>query len=118
MLVYAVVIAIVLTAFFHLTRIASLGAIFYLVMDIIVHWGLLRHLRKKINAKAAIVVTAIGLDVLVLGAFLWIKAASDPLVIIVALVLMALVFVGECWFLKESINISSWPLTTRRGHSC
>tara|TARA_R110001592_G_scaffold68626_1_gene210275 strand:- start:31584 stop:32888 length:1305 start_codon:yes stop_codon:yes gene_type:complete len=102
MLVYAVVIAIVLTAFFNLSRIASLGAIFYLVMDIIVHWGLLRHLRKDVNATAAIVVTAIVLDLIVLGAFLWIKAASDPLVITVALVLMVFVFAGERWFLRST----------------
>lgn len=39
MLVYIIVIAIVLTIFFDLSRIASLGAIYYLVMDIIIHWG-------------------------------------------------------------------------------
>lgn len=41
MLVYIIVIAIVLTIFFDLSRIASLGAIYYLVMDIIIHWGCL-----------------------------------------------------------------------------
>lgn len=45
MLVYVLVIALVLTVFFDLSRIASLGAIFYLVMDIVIHWGVLRHLR-------------------------------------------------------------------------
>ena len=59
MLVYAVVLAIILAAFFNLTRIASLGAIFYLVMDIVVHWGVLRHLQKEVNAKAPIIIAAI-----------------------------------------------------------
>ena len=38
-LVYTVVLAAFLAAFFDLSRIASLGAIFYLVMDIVIHWG-------------------------------------------------------------------------------
>lgn len=50
-LVYTVVLALVLTAFFDLTRIAALGIIFYLIMDIAVHWGMLalfapRHSRQ------------------------------------------------------------------------
>ncbi|MCO6359195.1 APC family permease [Roseivirga pacifica] len=100
MLVYIAVIAIVLAIFFDLSRIASLGAIFYLTMDIIIHWGVLRYLRKEVNAKAPIVVTAIILDSVVLGAFLWLKATSDPLIIYVGLISMILIFIGEKWFLK------------------
>jgi hypothetical protein len=100
MLVYTVIIAITLTAFFDLTRIASLGAIFYLTMDVILQWGVLKNLRKKVNINVAIVIAAIILDLLVLGAFLWIKASSDILVIVVSVVLMVLVFVGERWFLQ------------------
>ncbi|WP_339869694.1 APC family permease [uncultured Algoriphagus sp.] len=100
MLVYTVIIAIILTAFFDLTRIASLGAIFYLTMDIILQWGVLKNLRKEVNVNAAIVVTAILLDLIVLGAFLWIKASDDLLVIVVSVVLMILVFIGERWFLE------------------
>jgi len=102
MLVYTVVSAITLTVLFDLTRIASLGAILYLVMDIGIHWGILRNLRKEIEAKAAIVITAIILDLVVLGAFLWIKISSDPLVVIVAVILTILVFTGEKWFLKKN----------------
>ena len=105
MLVYIAVIAIVLAIFFDLSRIASLGAIFYLTMDIIIHWGVLRYLRKEVNAKAPIVVTAIILDSVVLGAFLWLKATSDPLIIYVGLISMILIFIGEKWFLKTK-NIS------------
>ena len=104
MLVYTVVIAILLTAFFDLSRIASLGAIFYLTMDVILQWGVLKNLRKKVNVNIAIVITAILLDLLVLGAFLWIKASSDFLVIVVSIVLMFLVFVGERWFLQWKTN--------------
>lgn len=104
MLVYTVVSAIALTVLFDLTRIASLGAILYLVMDIGIHWGVLKNLRKEIKANAAIIGTAIILDLIVLGAFLWIKISSDVLVVIVAVVLMILVFAGEKWFLKRTNN--------------
>ncbi len=40
-LVYTIALAMFLTIFFDLSRIASLGVIFYLVMDIAVHWGVL-----------------------------------------------------------------------------
>ncbi len=102
MLVYVAVIAIVLTIFFDLSRIASLGAIFYLVMDIRIQWGILRNLRKEVKANSAIIITAILLDAVVLSAFLWIKASSDIIVIIVALVAMTLIFLGERWFLKKN----------------
>ncbi len=104
MLVYTVVSAITLTVLFDLTRIASLGAILYLVMDIGIHWGILKNLRKEIEANAAIIIAAIILDLIVLGAFLWIKISSDPLVVIVAVVLTILVFTGEKWFLKKTKN--------------
>ena len=70
-------------------------------MDITIHWGVLKHLRKDVKAKASIVITAIALDTVVLGAFLWIKGTSDLLVIVVSAGLMLLVFGGEHWFLKR-----------------
>ena len=104
MLVYVAVIAIVLTIFFDLSRIASLGAIFYLVMDIGIQWGILRNLRKEVKANSAIIITAILLDVIVLSAFLWIKASTDITVIIVALVAITLIILGERWFLTANNN--------------
>lgn len=101
MLVYIVVIAIVLTIFFDLSRIASLGAIFYLVMDMIIHWGVFKHLRKEVKANGFILLTALLLDFIVLTAFLWIKAKSDIFLIIIAAVSMSLVFIGERWFLTR-----------------
>ena len=99
MLVYIVVIAITLTIFFDLSRIASIGAIFYLVMDMIVHWGVYKHLRKDVKAKGAILITALLLDLTVLTALVWIKASSDIFVVIVSAIGIALVFAGEKWFL-------------------
>jgi amino acid transporter len=100
MLVYTVVIAIVLTIFFDLSRIASLGAIFYLIMDIIVQWGVYKKLRKEIEANGFILLTTILLDVVVLSAFLWIKGSTDLVLIAVAAISLLLIFFGEKWFLK------------------
>lgn len=101
MLVYVVCLAIVLTIFFDLSRIASLGAIFYLIMDMIIHWGVFKHLRKVVKANGIIVITALLLDFVVLIAFLWIKAKSDILVLIVAGIVMTVVFAGEKFFLAR-----------------
>lgn len=98
-LVYTVVLAAVLAAFFDLSRIASLGAIFYLVMDIAVHWGILRHLRKDVEAKAWVLMTAIGLDGAALAAFLIIKGAADPAIVVIAVVAIAAIFAFEHYYL-------------------
>jgi hypothetical protein len=103
-LIYTVVIAILLTIFFDLSRIASLGAIFYIIMDIGIHWGVFKHLRNDVGANAAILMTAIILDVVVLGAFLWFKVQSDALVIWASLIGLAVIFIGEKYFLKIHRN--------------
>jgi amino acid transporter len=101
-LVYTAVIAIVLTVFFDLGRIASLGAIFYIVMDIAIHWGVLRNLREDVGAKVWVLVTAIALDTIVLGAFVYAKSISDPLVVGVAVISMALIFTFEGFYLRQN----------------
>jgi amino acid transporter len=100
-LVYTVVIAICLTIFFDLSRIASLGAIFYIMMDIAVHWGVFRYLRKEIHANTFILISAIIFDVIVLGAFLIVKASTDIMIIYAALIGFLFIFVGESIFLKK-----------------
>lgn len=102
LLVYTVVIAAVLTIFLDLSRIASLGAILYLIMDIAVHWGVLRHLRKEVSAKAWVLISAIVLDVLVLGAFLWVKATTDIVIVALAAITLLVVVAGEHWFLRTT----------------
>jgi len=99
-LIYTVVIAMLLTIFFDLSRIASIGAVFYIFMDISIHWGVFRHLRKEVGAKTWVLLTAMVLDVIVLGAFLFVKAQSDLLIVWISLIGLALVFGAEKWFLK------------------
>ncbi len=105
-LVYAVVVAIGLTILFDLSRIASMGAILYLIMDMIIHWGVLRHLRKKVGANPIILITALLFDAIVLGAFLWIKVSTDILVVIVSAIFILLIFVGEHFFLKLKAKVN------------
>ncbi|MDX1467098.1 MAG: APC family permease [Halomonas sp.] len=100
-LVYTIVLGLLLTAFFDLSRIAALGIIFYLVMDIAIHWGVLRHLREQVKARPAILLTAIALDLVVLAGFLWVKATTDPLVLYVAAAAMAVILVAEYAFLAR-----------------
>ena len=108
-LIYTVVIAILLTIFFDLSRIASLGAIFYIIMDIGIHWGVFKHLRKDVGANAVILITAIVLDLIVLAAFLWVKVQSDMLVIWASLIGLTAIFIGEKFFLKLHKNDDDDP---------
>ena len=100
-LVYTAVIALGLTIFFDLSRIASLGAIFYIVMDMAIHWGVFRHLRSELNARAWVLLVALVLDAIVLGAFAYIKLTTDPLVVGFAFSSMILIFGSEWWFLRS-----------------
>lgn len=101
-LVYTVVLGLGLTAFFDLSRIAALGIIFYLIMDIAIHWGVIRYLREDVKANLWVPTTAIALDLLALGGFLWVKINTDPFVIGVAVVTMIIIAVAETLFLKKS----------------
>lgn len=98
-LIFTVALAILLTVLFDLTRIASIGAIFYLIMDIAIHWGLVRYLKKEIKFNPIIPLIAIGLDVIVLSAFIYLKYLSDPFVLVVALLGIVLIILGERLFM-------------------
>lgn len=100
-LVYTIVVAMALTVLFDLSRIASMGAILYLVMDMIVHWGVFKHLRKKIGANPTIVLFALFFDAIVLVAFVWVKATSDFLVVAVSIAFIFVIFVVEKFFLRR-----------------
>lgn len=102
-LIYTVVIAAFLTMFFDLGRIASLGAFFYLVMDIIIQWGVFRHLRQEIGASAPTLLVAVGLDVVVLGAFASLKWYGDPEIVVIALISIAAVFAWQRYYLSKEL---------------
>tara|TARA_R110001592_G_scaffold109545_3_gene305392 strand:- start:5144 stop:6415 length:1272 start_codon:yes stop_codon:yes gene_type:complete len=99
-LVYTVVLGLILTIFFDLTRIAALGIVFYLIMDIAIQWGVLRHLREDLKANAVIPSISIFLNLVVLGGFVWVKINSDTFVIIVSILTMMTILITEWAFLK------------------
>nr|WP_306048610.1 APC family permease [Oceaniradius stylonematis] len=113
-LVYTVAIAGFLTVFFDLSRIAALGAFFYLVMDILIHWGVFRHLRKEIGAQGWVLLTAIGLDAIVLGAFTTLKWQSDAAIVIIAILAMTTVFIFERVFLAR---VGKHPDSQQEAHT-
>ena len=86
--------------FFDLTRIAALGIVFYLIMDIAIQWGVLRHLREDLKANAVIPSISIFLNLVVLGGFVWVKINSDTFVIIVSILTMMTILITEWAFLK------------------
>jgi amino acid transporter len=100
-LIYTVVMASALAILFDLGRIASLGAFFYLIMDMVVHWGVFRYRRKEIGAAAAVLLMALGFDAVVLLAFTVMKLGSDPAIVVYALVGIATVFGFERWYLSH-----------------
>ncbi len=100
-LIFTASLAILLTVLFDLTRIASIGAIFYLIMDIAIHWGLFRHLKKEVKFQPIIPLIAIVMDSVVLVAFLYLKYLNDPLVLIVAAIGIILIIVAERLFMKS-----------------
>ncbi|UOM37121.1 APC family permease [Acuticoccus sp. I52.16.1] len=114
-LVYTVVIAGGLTVFFDLSRIASLGAFFYLVMDMLIHWGVFRNQRKTIAARGWVMLTAIGLDALVLGAFALLKWQTDRPIVFIALAGILSVFAFERIFLAARQSRSAHHHESNEG---
>ena len=99
-LVYTVVIAGALAVFFDLSRIAAVGIIFYLVMDLAIQWGILTRLREQVGARAWIPALAIVTNATALVVFSVLKAQDDPLIIAVAIGGIASVFAFETIYLR------------------
>lgn len=102
MLLYIVVLGIVLTIFFDLARIASLGAIYYILMDIIFQWGILKNKDEKVKAKSSIITVSLILNLLIFIAFIWMKILTDPFIIVIAFLSIPAIFIGEYFYTKDS----------------
>jgi len=100
-LVYLGVLAAVLTVGLDLTGLATVGIIAYLVMDLVLQWGVLRRLRAEIQAHAGIVIAAIAADAVALVAFVWARAQGQLTVVIGAAATVILVFAFEAWYLRR-----------------
>lgn len=88
-------LAILATAFLDLSQIASMGAFLYLAMDIAVQWGVIRHLRAKVESKTWVPVLSIVLDLVILLPFTVLKLQSDVLTVVVAAAVAAAIVVAQ-----------------------
>lgn len=104
MLVFTVIVAGALAVLFDLSRIATLGAFFYLIMDMLVHWGVFRKLRQEIGASASILLAALAADAAVLAAFTTAKLGTDPAVVGYAIIGIVTVFAGQVMYLRRVPN--------------
>lgn len=108
-LVYTVVVASFLAIFFDLSRIASLGAFFYLIMDMVVHWGVWRFRRADIDASGVVLLVALGFDAIVLAAFTAMKLPSDPAIVVYAFLAICSVFLFERAYLSRWLGPENNP---------
>ncbi|MBL1293817.1 MAG: APC family permease [Thiotrichales bacterium] len=100
-LIFTVLLAMTITILFDLTRIAAIGAIFYLLMDIAVHWGLVRHLRGTLDFNPVFPIVAIIVDVVILTTFVLLKLETDPLVITVSVIGFLIIIIAQKLFMKS-----------------
>jgi hypothetical protein len=107
MLVYTVVMAGALAVLFDLSRIASLGAFFYLIMDMLVHWGVFRNLRDEVGARASVLLAALAADGVILVAFASMKLRTDPMIVVFAVIGIAIVFTAQWIFLSRQKHDST-----------
>lgn len=92
------------TALFDLRQIAALGAIYYLIMDVAIHYGTLRHLRDRVPVRRWVLVTAMILDVLILGASVWVKASTDVVGLAASGAGIVIIVLGERVFMRSRTN--------------
>ncbi len=110
-------VAVGLTVAFDLSRIVALGAFAYLALDMVIHWGHLRHLRDKTGARPGPLVAAIVLDAIVFAGFFAYRVRTD-LVVIAAFAAFAVVVAGGeyVYMTRVSSDSGSEPSGNRTSH--
>jgi len=88
-------LAIIVTVFLDLSQIASMGAFLYLSMDMAVQWGVIRHLRSKIEANLWLPILTIVFDLAILIPFTILKVQSDLFTVVVAGAVAAAIIVAQ-----------------------
>ncbi|WP_298460571.1 APC family permease [uncultured Cellulomonas sp.] len=88
-------LAILVTVFFDLSQMASIGALLYLTMDVVVQWGVARRLAGDISARRWIPVVAIVLDVVVLGAFLVLRIQQHPSAVVASVAIAGAILAAQ-----------------------
>lgn len=105
LLVYITVITALLTLVFNVSRIAAMGAFFYLVMDILIHYGVFKYAnRKEVHFNSLLLIFSIVIDVIIFLGLFWIKIEEDPWLMIYSIAGMSLIYFIERFYLKK-VNI-------------
>lgn len=99
LLVYLGVVAAILAVTLGMAQIAAVGIIFYLVMDMVIHWGVLTRLRDEVEARRWVLIAALVADAVVLTAFVLVRGGQSPWQIVGAFAAVAAVFAWQRWYL-------------------
>ena len=100
-LVYIAVMAGALTIVFDVSRIAALGAFYYIAMDFIIHYGVLKNAnRDEVSFNPSVLKASMGVDLIILIGLIYIKGKDDPVLLGITIVSMTLIYILEKWFLK------------------
>ena len=105
-LVYTAVLALVLTVTFDVSRIAVLGAIFYIIMDFLIHFGVHQNLKSddKVKANPLILKTAMLVDAVIFVGLIYMKVIDDPMILGIAIVFGLIIWFYEKHFLREQLK--------------
>tara|TARA_R110000868_G_scaffold281824_2_gene542075 strand:- start:401 stop:1696 length:1296 start_codon:yes stop_codon:yes gene_type:complete len=104
-LVYITVIAGSVTVLFDVSRIAALGAFYYLIMDMLIHYGVLKNAdRREVQFNSIVLIASIAIDLIVLIGLFVIKGKDDPLLIAIALCSMLAIYIYERYFIKRALS--------------
>ena len=102
-LVYIAVMAGALTVVFDVSRIAALGAFYYIAMDFMIHYGVLKNAnRDEVSFNPSVLKASIGVDLIILIGLIYIKGKDDPVLLGITIVSMTLIYILEKWFLKAN----------------
>lgn len=89
------------TVALDLSRIASVGVILYLTMDIAIQWGVVRRLRGELSLRPWIPVLSVALNAVVLAAFVVAKLERDALILVVAAAISAVIVATQLQLLRH-----------------
>lgn len=102
-LVYITFMAGGLTVFFDVSRIAALGAFYYITMDFLIHYGVLRNANKEeVKFKPFVLKTSMVINIIILVGLIYIKGKDDPFLLGITIVSMLIVYFLEEWFLRDN----------------
>ena len=78
-----------------------MGAILYLVMDMMIHYALAIKMKHSISSTKTIIYAAFIFDAIVLVAFIIVKLQKDPLIVDLSVIIMIFIFALQWIYFKH-----------------